>query len=311
MSIFAIIGTVEQGIKAILDAGVADSGLKVVYASTGRRILDWARKIDKVVPCASIEVDPSSTPSKLVENVLIYTQQATQEAASVPTLTIADAVCDQLLADLTFGGILAVPAEFAGFELHPLDGKGRDELVFSLEMNFGHTAFVEDGVAYPEKRFYIRDYEAGASDYTQLNDWTLLGGVRPENGFEDDIVEGLAAGMTLGMENLYTPSRKELARLFMPMSDMTTLNLVLKRDLISGKTLHWRDNVTPNAVYALLFKWRINKTTDLVRYWPRVVSAQKDCDITAAGGAPLALQASKDETVSAAYATGYSTTETI
>lgn len=119
------------------------------------------------------------------------------------------------------------------------------------------------------------------------------------------------AGMTLGMENLYTPSRKELTRLFMPIDGLTNLAYALKRDLAAGVIKHWRANVLPNATYALLLKWRINATTDLVRYWPKVVSAQKDCEITDAGGAPLALQASKDETVNEDYATGYSTTEIV
>ena len=312
MSVFSIIQTVEAAIKTVLVAGKSESGLQHVYTSTGMSIMGWVAKIQKVTPCVSIEADlGASTPGKLVENVLLYTEQSKHDDPTISTLIVADAVCDQLLADMTLGGVLAVPFEFAGFEIHSIDGKLRDETVITLEIAAGENAFIEGGVVQPEKRTYIRDYETGASDYTALEGWTQLEGLRPENGYKDDIVEGRSAGMAHGADGLYTPSRSPiLTRSYLLMTSLGNLGYVLKRPVVDGKINHWREYVTPANTYALLFKWRINKTTDLVRFWPKVVGGQVECEITETGGAPCAFQAIKDDTAGD-YPMGYSTTETI
>lgn len=311
MSVFGIIQTVEAAIKAVLIAGKSQSGLQRVYASTGVGIMGWVNEIASVTPCASIEMDSSaSTPDKLVENVVLYTEQAAVGASNVPTLTVGNAVLDQLFADMTLGGVLGVPCEFADFELHPMEKERRDETVITLEITTGKNGFVEGGVVQPEKRIYIRDYETGASDYTELADWTQLGALRPENGFEDDIIPGRSDGMAHAADGLYTPSRKILMRPYLLIDSLANLGYVLKRPVVAGKINHWRANVTPANTYALLLKWRINKTTDLIRFWPKVVGAQAECELTDAAGAPCVFQAIKDDTAGD-YPMGYSETEVV
>ena len=313
---FTVIQTVEEAVADIIGAAAAraESDIRKVYTITGHvALLDWVRKIAQKTPCARVMYDGrNSTAEKIRVAVVIYTEQAAETASSLPTINTCDAVYRQLMGDRTLGGVLIEPFTLAGYELYTVDDKRRDETVIALDISAGFVD--DDGHVQPAKRLFIREYEEGASDYTELEGWTQLGTGRIEHGYTDNPPRPLPSqtdGMPHADLNVEFPSRSPiLTRAYLPMNSLANLGYALKRPVIDGVVDFWRSAVE-SRYWSVLFKWRVSSDLDLVLYWPKAGEGEAQPEITAADGCPVLFHVVSDPTVPASKQLGYAAAEAV